>query len=31
MEGEELRRIMQVPAEAAIESPEKTPLPPGVE
>jgi cell division protease FtsH len=31
MEGDELRRIMQVPVEAALDSAEKTPLPPGVE
>jgi len=30
MEGDELRAILHVPAEAAVESPDKTPLPPGI-
>ncbi len=31
MEGDELRRIMGIPPAAIVESPENTPLPPGVE
>jgi hypothetical protein len=31
MEGDELRRIMQVQPAEAVESPDNTPLPPGIQ